>query len=65
MTENKKLIDINEVSQRLSIPKATIYGWRHREFIPANVMFKIGGKVMFDPLALDKWAETFRGVLNA
>lgn len=45
--EEKKLIDINELSRRLSIPKGTIYNWVYLRRIP---FVKAGRCLRFDPI---------------
>lgn len=44
--EEKTLIDINELSRRLSIPKGTLYNWVYLRRIP---FIKAGRSLRFDP----------------
>jgi len=41
-----KLIDINELSNRLSVPKGTLYNWVYLRRIP---FIKAGRSLRFDP----------------
>ena len=43
----KTLIDINELSRRLSIPKGTLYNWVYLRRIP---FIKAGRCLRFDPI---------------
>ena len=43
----RKLIDINELSRLLSIPKGTLYNWCYLHRIP---FIKAGRSLRFDPL---------------
>lgn len=43
----KTLIDINELSRRLSIPKGTLYNWVYLRRIP---FIKAGRSLRFDPI---------------
>lgn len=45
MNEDDRLIDINELSKRLSIPKGTIYNWVYLRRIP---FIKAGRSLRFD-----------------
>ena len=61
--ENKRFMDVGEVSQYLGISKWMVYKYvNHREipFIP------FGRLVRFDRLAVDRWAEkrTVRGFIR-
>jgi len=47
--EEKRLIDINELSHRLSIPKGTLYNWVYLRRIP---FIKAGRCLRFDPAAV-------------
>lgn len=42
----QKLIDINELSRLLSIPKGTLYNWTYLHRIP---FIKAGRSLRFDP----------------
>lgn len=41
------LVDINELSRRLSIPKSTLYNWCYLKRIP---FVKAGRSLRFDPM---------------
>ena len=43
---DQQLIDINELSKRLSIPKGTLYNWVYLHRIP---FIKAGRSLRFDP----------------
>lgn len=45
--EHIKLVDINELSRLLSIPKGTLYNWCYLHRIP---FIKAGRSLRFDPL---------------
>jgi len=46
MSENPRLIDINELSRRISVPKGTLYNWCYMRRIP---FIKAGRSLRFDP----------------
>ena len=46
MTGARNLININELSLRLSIKKGTLYNWVYLRRIP---FVKVGGALRFDP----------------
>lgn len=46
MDNAPRLIDINELSHRLSIPKGTLYNWVYLRRIP---FIKAGRSLRFDP----------------
>jgi len=52
-----KLLDINQLSEMLSVKKKTIYDWVHKGFIP---YIKLGKLLRFDPKDIDKWFESKR-----
>jgi len=49
-----KLLDINQLSEMLSVKKKTIYDWVHKGFIP---YIKLGKLLRFDPKDIEKWYE--------
>ncbi len=49
-----QLIDIMELSKRLSIPTGTLYNWVSQKRIP---FVKIGRRVLFDLDEIEKWVE--------
>lgn len=44
--DNQQLIDIKELSKRISVPKGTLYNWCYRRRIP---FIKAGRSLRFDP----------------
>lgn len=56
MTE-KRLFNIEELTQYLSIPKATLYTWTHQKKIP---FIKIGRSIRFDKAEIDEWVNLRR-----
>jgi excisionase family DNA binding protein len=54
MKMNKILIDINELSELLSVKPSTIYWWCSIDFIPH---VKLGRLVRFEKEAVLKWLE--------
>jgi excisionase family DNA binding protein len=51
MTKDTQLIDINELSSRLSIKKGTLYNWVYLRRIP---YVKLGRALRFDPSEIDR-----------
>lgn len=49
----KRLLNINELSQYLGIPKQTIYQWTSQQRIP---FVKIG-RLRFDKERIDRWLK--------
>jgi excisionase family DNA binding protein len=49
----KRLLNINELSEYLGIPKHTIYQWTSQQRIP---FIKIG-RLRFDKEKIDKWLK--------
>jgi len=49
----KRLLNINELSQYLGIPKQTIYQWTSQQRIP---FIKIG-RLRFDKEKIDRWLK--------
>lgn len=58
MTE-KRLIDVDELSDYLSLPKATIYTWVSLRRIPGVV--HLGRALRFEVEAIDRWVTGLRG----
>ena len=48
------LMDIQQLSAKLSISVGTLYNWTSQKRIP---YFKIGRKVLFDERCIDEWLE--------
>jgi len=51
---NKRLIDINELSQYIGLSKNTIYSWVSQRKIP---FVKCGRLTRFDLKRIDSWIE--------
>jgi len=52
--DNPRLIDINELSQWLSIPRGTIYNLVYQHRIP---FLKIGRSLRFDVAAIEQYLK--------
>lgn len=52
MPDNERLLTVDEVADRLQVPKSTIYFWTHTSYIPH---LKIGRFVRFRLSDLDRW----------
>lgn len=50
----KRLINIDELAEMLSVKKATIYWWIRGNQIPH---LKLGRLVRFDPERIDEWLQ--------
>ena len=48
----EKLVDIERLSELLSVKVSTIYGWVHEDYIP---YYKINRLVRFDPTEIREW----------
>jgi excisionase family DNA binding protein len=49
------LLDINELSQKLKVPKKTIYKWTHEKKIPC---LKLGKHLRFIESDIDQWLKS-------
>ena len=56
----QKLLTMQELSNYLSMPIATIYSKKCRGEFPAGSIVKIDGKPRFDKDLIDKWIEAKR-----
>lgn len=54
LSNNDKLLNINELSQYLGIKKSTVYAWIHGKRIE---YIKVGRLVKFDKRKIDAWLE--------
>ncbi len=54
---SSELFGIDELSQYLKVPKATIYSWTHQKRIPH---MKLGRVLRFDRAEIDGWLGTLR-----
>jgi DNA-binding transcriptional MerR regulator len=52
------LLTITEAAERLRRPTATLRYWRHKGIGPAS--FRVGGRVMYDAQALERWLDEQR-----
>lgn len=50
----KKLIGIEQLSERIGIAVGTIYSWTHMRVIP---FYKIGRLVRFDEVEIEDWLK--------
>lgn len=57
MTE-KRLLNVEELSAYLSLPKPTIYSWVSLRRIPGVV--KLGRALRFEKEAIDRWIDAGR-----
>ena len=51
----KKLLNVRELSEYLSMPTATVYAYVGRGKIPADCIRRIGRSLKFDRVAVDSW----------
>ena len=57
---SRKLINIEELSTYLSVPKGTLYTDVCLRKIPARAIVKLGRSLRFDKDAIDQWIEESR-----
>lgn len=57
MDTQKRLLNIKEASQYLSIPKGSLYTMISLKKIPAECIVKIGRALRFEKSALDNWVN--------
>jgi len=55
MTEEKRLLGVEEAAKYLGVQKSTIYSWAWRRKIPS---VKLGRRLLFDREDLDQMIET-------
>ncbi|WP_428898436.1 DNA binding domain-containing protein [Parelusimicrobium proximum] len=55
--KEKKLMDIKELAEYLSMPTATLYTMKCERRFPAGCVVKIGRSLRFDKAAIDNWIE--------
>lgn len=60
----KRLINVNELSAYISMPRATIYTYVCLGKIPADCIVKIGRTLKFDIAAIDRWVEGLRSSIK-
>jgi len=53
----KKLLNIKELAEYLSIPVATLYSMKCERGFPDGCVVKIGRSLRFDKAAVDAWIE--------
>ena len=51
----KRLMNINELSKYLAIPKGSLYYMRFTHKIPQDCIVRFGTALRFDKEAIDKW----------
>lgn len=51
-----RLLTQAELARRLKVNVATLWRWRRHDSDPLPCL-KLGGKVYFDPLAVDRWVR--------
>lgn len=51
---DKRFLTVDELSDYLAAPVATLYTWTHQRKIPH---IKLGRGLRFDRLEIDKWVE--------
>ncbi len=54
---DKRLLDVNQLSEYLSLPKATIYTWVSLRRIPPGAIVRLGRSLRFDRKVIDSWVE--------
>jgi len=52
---DKRLINIDELAEYLSVKTATIYGWVHEKKVPYK---KLGRLVRFDFAEIEQWLKS-------
>jgi excisionase family DNA binding protein len=52
---DKRFLTVDELSEYLAMPVATLYTWTHQRKIPH---IKLGRGLRFDRLEIDKWLES-------
>lgn len=50
-----KLLSIDDLAQRLQVPKATLYAWRSRGTGPKG--FRVGVQVRYRETDVERWIE--------
>lgn len=53
--EADRLLSLREVADKLGVPVATMYAWRHRGYGPPG--YRLGKHVRYDPDAVEAWLE--------
>lgn len=53
----KRLLDVDGLSNYLSLPKATIYTWVSLRRIPERAVIRLGRTLRFDLKEIDAWVE--------
>ena len=56
----KLLMDVTELSNCLSLPKATIYTWVQTGRIPRNCVVRLGRSLRFHVPAIEAWVQRSR-----
>ena len=53
----KRLFNIDELSQYLGMPKASIYTYVHLKRIPEKAVVRIGRALKFEKDEIDQWID--------
>jgi excisionase family DNA binding protein len=53
--KHKRLLDIDQIVDRLNISKNTVYSWVYQKKIP---YIKLGRNVRFDPEKIERWLKS-------
>lgn len=61
----QKLLNIDEVSAYLGIPKSSLYTQICTKTFPPELVTRLGRRLRFDKERLDAWVEKQRGTPNA
>ncbi|MBI4062971.1 MAG: helix-turn-helix domain-containing protein [Elusimicrobia bacterium] len=56
----KRLVDIDELSGYLSLPKSTIYTWVCTRKIPSSCIVKFGRALRFEVAEIDRWVNAHK-----
>jgi excisionase family DNA binding protein len=56
----KRLLNVDEMSRYVGLPKTTIYTWLCLKRFPAGAVVRLGRAVRFDRLLVDEWIESGR-----
>jgi len=61
---NKKLMNVRELSEYLSMPKATLYTYVSLGKIPQQCIVRIGKALKFDVEEIEKWITSLKSENN-
>lgn len=57
---NKRLFDVDELSEYLSMPIASIYTYVHTQKIPPAAVVRLGRALRFEKSEIDRWVNDQR-----